>query len=115
LLGDLADRGLLDSTLVVLTTEFGRTPNITTPHSGRGHHVNAFTSLLAGGGVRGSQTHGETDQTGSEVIDLPVSVPDLNSTIAFAMGLPLNREIRVDGRPKPFTVADTGTPIKGIF
>jgi len=115
LLTDLSDRGLLDSTMVVLATEFGRTPTITMPHSGRGHHVSAFTSLLAGGGIQGGQVYGATDESSSEVVDTPVSIPDLNATIAFAMGLPLAEETRLHDRPNPLTLADDGAPIKELF
>ena len=62
LLGDLANRGLLDRTLVVMATEFGRSPRISEVTAGRGHHPAAFTWWLAGGGVKGGFVHGATDE-----------------------------------------------------
>lgn len=85
LLADLEARGLLDSTLVVLTTEFGRNPKI--DGSGRGHHPIAFSSFIAGGGVNGGQAYGQTDATGTRVIENPVSVLDFHATIGALLGV----------------------------
>lgn len=74
LLGDLSDRGILKETLVVLATEFGRTPNIN-QNAGRDHYPKAFSGLLAGGGIRGGQVYGATDSTGAEVDDGLVEPP----------------------------------------
>lgn len=113
LLADLSSRGLLDKTLVVLATEFGRTPKINT-RVGRDHHPAAFSCLLAGGGVRGGQVYGKTDKTGQNVEDNPMGVTDLNATIAYAAGLPLEHiEIAPSGRP--FTLADKGKPLTELF
>ncbi|MCB1226381.1 MAG: DUF1501 domain-containing protein [Verrucomicrobiales bacterium] len=113
LLGDLHDRGLLDETLVVVTTEFGRTPRIN-QNEGRDHYPKAFSSLLAGGGVRGGQIYGKTDPGGHEVVEDKVSVPDLNATIGYALGLPLN-QVLFSPSKRPFTVADKGQPLTGLF
>ena len=113
LIQDLSSRGLLDETLVVLATEFGRTPVIN-QNSGRDHYPKAFSCLLAGGGVQGGTTWGQTDPQGREVLSNPVSIPDFNATIAYALGLPLEEVIHSpDGRP--FTVADKGRPLKQLF
>ncbi|MBX3449436.1 MAG: DUF1501 domain-containing protein, partial [Planctomycetaceae bacterium] len=94
LLTDLDRRGLLDETLVVWGSEFGRTPlrqgingdgAETVP--GRDHHKDAFTVWLAGGGVRGGMSYGKTDEFGMNVAEDPVHVHDLNATILAALGL----------------------------
>lgn len=114
LLQDLASRGMLDSTLVVVTTEFGRTPSIERNTMGRGHHPKAFTCLLAGGGVHGGQVYGQTDESGEEVADGLVQVTDLNATIAYALGMSLEDEL-VSPAGRPFTVADHGQPVLELF
>jgi hypothetical protein len=91
LLQDLKSHGLLDSTLVVVATEFGRTPEID-EFRGRSHHPLAFTCLLAGGGIRGGQIIGKSDEKGDRVIEDKVSVHDFHATIATAMGLDLQQQ-----------------------
>jgi len=113
LLADLDARGLLRETLVVLATEFGRTPDID-EDQGRNHYPKAFSSLLAGGGIRGGQRYGRTDDEGREVADDPVSIQDFNATIAHACGLPLDH-VLTSPSGRPFKVADKGTPITSIF
>ncbi len=99
LVDDLAARGLLETTLVVVTGEFGRTPRIgqivqngMTEKSGRDHWPHAFTVLLAGGGVRGGQVYGETNAIGAYVKDRPVSPADLSATILEHLGV----DVRAD-------------------
>jgi uncharacterized protein (DUF1501 family) len=113
LLQDLALRGMLDETMVVLATEFGRTPSIS-GNAGRNHFPKAFSGLLAGGGIRGGQVYGKTDKKGANIVENKVGVPDFNATIAYGMGLPYN-EIVYSPSKRPFTVADTGTPIVDLF
>ncbi len=112
LIADLERRGLLEDTLVVLTSEFGRTPDIN-QNGGRDHYPKAFTSVLWGGGVKGGYVHGKTDK-GIEVTESPVSVPDLNATIAYALGLPLDTVIYSPTK-RPFTIADKGRPLTQLF
>jgi hypothetical protein len=112
LLGDLDRRGLLNETLVVLTSEFGRTPKIN-QNSGRDHYPKAFSSVLWGGGIRGGQIYGKTDK-GIEVTENKVNVPDLNATIGYALGLPLDQVI-FSPTKRPFTIADKGQPLTGLF
>ena len=115
LLTDLEKRGKLNDTLVVVATEFGRTPEIKKEHSdGRDHHPSAFSCVLAGGGVRGGQKYGETDSTGSRVKEHEVSVQDFNATIARALGLPHDLVLMSPTR-RPFKIADKGKPIESIF
>lgn len=85
LLADLEARGLLASTLVVLTTEFGRSPKI--DNTGRDHHPIAFSSFMAGGGVKGGQAYGRTDETGTRVVENPVTVLDFHATIGALLGV----------------------------
>jgi hypothetical protein len=92
LLGDLKARGMLDETLVVWTTEFGRTPfNNTADAKGREHHPWAFSSWLAGGGVRPGMVHGATDEIGLRAVEKPVHVRDFHATILHLMGFDAER------------------------
>jgi len=87
LLGDLKQRGMLEETLVVWTTEFGRTPfNNTADAKGREHHPWAFSSWLAGGRVKPGIVHGGTDEIGLRAVDKPVHVRDFHATILHLMG-----------------------------
>ncbi len=87
LLNDLKQRGLLEETLVVWTTEFGRTPfNNTADAKGREHHPWAFSSWLAGAGVKPGIVHGATDEHGLRAVDQPVHVHDFQATILHLMG-----------------------------
>lgn len=88
LLGDLKDRGMLDRTLVVWTTEFGRTPfHQTADHPGREHHNLVFSSWMAGGGIRGGMVHGKSDQYGIKPVQGPVHTHDLHATMLHCVGL----------------------------
>ncbi|HXG11981.1 MAG TPA: DUF1501 domain-containing protein [Gemmataceae bacterium] len=86
LLRDLKRRGLLDDTLVIWTTEFGRTPGQDGP-KGRGHHGACFSSWLAGGGVKGGIVYGQTDDIGATVAENRVHVHDFHATILHLLGL----------------------------
>ncbi len=115
LIGDLSENGLLEETLVVLATEFGRTPTIVMDqNNGRNHYPQAFTCLLAGGGIKGGIRHGKTDAKGHEIIEDRVTIPDFNATIAYALGIPLNAETHSPSQ-RPFKVADTGQPVLELF
>ena len=113
LINDLKQQGMLDSTLVVLATEFGRTPFINV-NKGRDHFPKAFTCLLAGGGVKGGQAYGKTDKDGINIAENKVKIPDFNATIAHALGLPIDHKLH-SATGRPFTVADKGKPITSIF
>jgi len=113
LLQDLESRGLLQETLVVLATEFGRTPKIN-QNEGRDHHAKAFTCLMAGGGVKGGTVYGKKDEAGSDVVENRVTIPDFNATIAYALGLPLDH-VLYSASKRPFTIADKGKPITALF
>ena len=88
LIVDLKSRGLLDDTLVVWTTEFGRTPyNAQPAATGREHHHQCFSSWLAGGGVKSGIVHGSTDEYGIAVAEDRVHVHDFHATILHLLGL----------------------------
>ena len=88
LIRDLKQRGLLDSTLVIWGGEFGRTPMGEKRDSiGRNHHIDAFTMWFAGGGIRGGQTLGKTDELGFRTVEDPVHVHDIHATILHLLGL----------------------------
>ncbi len=88
LLRDLKSRGMLDDTIVVWTTEFGRTPTCPSPGAeGRGHHARVYSSWLAGGGIRGGTVYGSSDEMGNDVAEDVVSVHDFQATILDRLGL----------------------------
>ncbi len=118
LLADLDERGLLDTTLVVLCGEFSRTPRMNdgsgngTP--GRDHWGNSMFTLLAGGGIRGGQAYGSTDSKGERPQDSPVTVDNLHATIYKSLGISPNIHLlNHQGRPSP--VLEDPTPIDGLF
>lgn len=113
LLQDLDSRGMLKETLVVLATEFGRTPEIN-QNDGRDHHAPGFSCVLAGGGVRGGQVFGATDERGDRAVEGSTTIPDFNATIAYALGLPLDQVLYSPSK-RPFTVADKGKPVTALF
>ena len=114
LLTDLELRGLLKETLVVLTSEFGRTPNIN-GRDGRDHWPYCFTAFLAGGGIKGGVSYGETDDQGrSPVEGKPIKPEDLNATIAYTLGLPL-QDVQYSPSGRPFTVAHKGEPLFDVL
>jgi hypothetical protein len=114
LLTDLEVRGLLKETMVVLTSEFGRTPNIN-PRDGRDHWPFCFTAFMAGGGIKGGTVFGKSDKVGRNVEEgKTVSPADLNATIAYALGLPLN-DVQYSPSGRPFTVAHKGEPLFDVL
>jgi len=111
---DLQQRGLLKETMVVITTEFGRTPKIN-QRGGRDHFPGAFSAVLAGGGVRGGQAIGQTNEQGiKRVKGRKVSPADLHCTIAHALGLPLGDRIHGSGG-RPFFVGNQGKMVEEVF
>ena len=88
LIRDLKSRGMLDDTLVVWTTEFGRTPTCPSPGAeGRGHHSKVYSSWLAGGGVKGGMVYGASDEMGFGIAENPVTVHDFQATILDRLGM----------------------------
>ena len=113
LIEDMSQRGLLEDTMVVLTTEFGRTPKIN-QNVGRDHYPQAFSGFMAGGGIVGGRRYGKSDEQGANVVENPVDVFDFNATIAHALGLPQDL-ILYSPSKRPFTVAGKGKPVTDLF
>lgn len=113
LIKDLDEKGLLDETLIVLATEFGRSPKINY-NAGRDHHPAAFSVALAGGGIKGGQLYGTSDAEGHNVDDNGVTPADFNATIATALGLPLEKVIH-SPTGRPFKVAHDGEPVAALL
>jgi uncharacterized protein (DUF1501 family) len=110
LLEDLSVRGLLDSTLVVLVGEFGRSPRIV--KAGRDHWPAAYTALLAGAGIRGGLVHGASDSQGGYVRDRPVAPERFGATLFHALGVPPGTRLGADGFTRP---ASSGEPVFELF
>ena len=113
LLHDLERIGKLNDTIVVLTTEFGRTPLIN-QNVGRDHYPQAFTSVLAGGGFKSGYVHGKTSEGAEEVVEGSMTIPDFNATIAYALGIPVD-QVMYSPTVRPFTVAHKGKPQLQLF
>ena len=112
LIRDLEQRKILDKTLIVVTTEFGRPPGFD-GGGGRGHQGTAFSCVLAGGGLSHCGAYGTTDELSKKVIDSPVSVPDFFATIHAALGIDPHKNLYDGDRPVPIT--DDGKPIQKLF
>jgi len=109
---DLLRKKLLDKTLIVITTEFGRPPEFDSG-GGRGHQGTAFSCVLAGGGLNHCGAFGETDELGKKIVKDPVSVPDFFATIHAAVGVDYSKNLYDGDRPVPIT--DMGKPIRALF
>ncbi len=109
---DLEQRKLLDKTLIVITTEFGRPPEFDS-RGGRGHQGSAFTCVLAGGGLNHRGAYGETDELSKKIVSDPVSVADFFATIHASLGIDPGKYLYDGDRPVPIT--DQGTPIAKLF
>jgi hypothetical protein len=112
LLLDLEARKRLDQTLIVIATEFGRPPEFDSG-GGRGHHGQAFTCVLAGGGLKHRGAFGETDELTRKAVRDPVSVPDFFATIHVALGIDPAKSLHDGDRPVPIT--DQGKPIAALL
>jgi uncharacterized protein (DUF1501 family) len=99
LITDLKDRGMLDSTLVIWMGEFGRTPN-RGKQGGRDHYPRAWTTVLAGAGMKNGQAIGRTDAQGADVIDRKISGVDFMATVCTALGIDYEKNFHTpSGRP----------------
>lgn len=113
LIKELNERNLLKSTLVLWMGEFGRTPVINA-NDGRDHWPQVWDAVIAGGGARGGIAYGQTDETGSRIVDRPVSVPDLFATIATLLGMdPSHTFLTPIGRP--IAITDHGQPVRELI
>ncbi len=109
---DLEAHDLLDRTLVIVGTEFGRPPQFDV-EGGRGHQSKTFSIVLAGGGLNHRGVVGETDELGENIVHTPVSVPDLFATIFSTMKLDPSTELYAGSRPVP--ISDGGKPVAQLF
>jgi len=115
LMTDLKQRGLLDTTLIVWMGEFGRTPRIASERKGRDHWANSWSTVLAGGGVKGGQVIGRTSKDGTTVEERAVSVPDLLASVSLALGVDFMKQNASNvGRPIRI-VEPTAKPIKEVL
>jgi hypothetical protein len=110
LLEDLHQRGLLETTLVVVVGEFGRSPKVS--GAGRDHWPACYSALLAGAGIRGGQVYGASDRVGGYVRDNPVSPESFGATLFHALGVPPETRLGADGFTHP---ASTGQPVVALF
>lgn len=109
---DLEAKRMLDKTLIVITTEFGRPPEFDSG-GGRGHQGTAFSCVLAGGGLAHCGAWGETDDVAKKIVSNPVSVPNFFATICAAVGIDYRKNLYNGDRPVPIT--DMGQPIAKLF
>ena len=109
---DLEKKNLLDKTLIMITTEFGRPAGFDS-RGGRGHQGKAMTCVLAGGGLNHCGAYGETDELSKTIVKDPVSVPDFFATVCAAMGVNASKYLYDGDRPVPIT--DNGNPINKLF
>jgi len=112
LMDDLEAHQMLDKTLIVITSEFGRPPQFD-GGGGRGHQGSTFTCVLAGGGLKHCGAYGETDELSQHIVSDPVSVPDFFATIHAALGIDWTRYLYDGDRPIPVTAG--GRPIERLF
>jgi hypothetical protein len=119
LIEDLADREMLDQTLLLVTSEMGRKPKIGDPRSGgvngagRDHWTHCLTDLLAGGGIQGGQTYGASDRFAEYPADKPVTPADITKTVYHAMGI--HDLTAMDNQNRPYNLLEEGTPLTALF
>ena len=113
LLDDLSQRGLLGETMVLVSSEFGRTPKINLT-AGRDHWPKVFSTLVAGGGIKGGVVYGSSDSTASEPEDNPVSPADLATTMYHLLGIVADKELMAPG-DRPIEIVDGGKIIQGLL
>ncbi|MEO0416195.1 MAG: DUF1501 domain-containing protein, partial [Verrucomicrobiota bacterium] len=113
LITDLDERGLLDSTLVMVSSEFGRTPKINKT-DGRDHWPRVFSTVLAGGGIKRGMVYGSSDSLAAEPDQNPVSVQDFAKTVYHQLGINADKELIAPG-PRPMEIVDGGEVITDII
>jgi uncharacterized protein (DUF1501 family) len=109
LIKDLKERGLLETTLVIWMGEFGRSPG-----KGTNHFARAWSTVLAGAGVKGGQVVGKTDKSGGTVAERPVGVADFMATVCHALGIDHEKQL-TNRAGRPFRIVDKGAPVKELF
>jgi len=113
LVEDLAASGRLEKTLIIMLSEFGRTPNIN-KDAGRDHHASVFSCFLAGGGLKKGVVIGSSDIDGAEPKDRPVKVQDLHASVCYALGIDPNKEVMTPLQ-RPMKLVDSGEHVKELF
>lgn len=113
LIQDLSESGLLEKTLIVMLSEFGRTPKIN-PDAGRDHHPGVFSCFMAGGGIRGGQVIGSSDEDGYRPKDRPVEVPSIHASICHALGIDYHKEVMTPLQ-RPMKLVDGAEPVQELF
>lgn len=113
LIKDLDTRGLLDSTLVMVTTEFGRTPKINNT-AGRDHYPKVFSIVMAGGGIKRGHVHGSSDTTGGEPDQDPLTVPDWAQTVYHLLGIDPEKDLIAPGN-RPVKIVKDGQIIEELL
>ena len=113
LIGDLKSRGMLEKTLVVWLGEFGRTPQVN-PRAGRDHYPRAFNAVLAGGGVRGGQVVGTTNDAGTDVVERPVTIADFFRSIYHTLAIDADQE-NMSRVGRPIKLVDGGEVVQELF
>jgi uncharacterized protein (DUF1501 family) len=113
LLTDLDERGLLDSTIVMVSSEFGRTPKINKT-DGRDHWPKVFSTMLAGGGIKRGFVYGSSDSLAAEPEENPVTVESFAKTVYAQLGINADKELVAPG-PRPIEIVDGGSIIEDII
>ena len=113
LIEDLATSGMLKKTLVIMLSEFGRTPKVNM-NAGRDHWASCFSCFLAGGGLKGGMVVGASDKDGYKPAERPVNVPDIHATLCHALGIDPNKEV-LTPLQRPMKLVDNGKPVKELF
>ena len=113
LVSDLADRGLLDDTLVIAMGEFGRTPRMN-PEGGRDHWGNTFSVAFAGGSIKTGQVVGKTNPRGEYPIDRPLTPEDVSATVFHHLGLDARKVSFPDQTGRPIYLVERGEPIREL-
>ena len=113
LVSDLADSGLLEKTLIMMVSEFGRTPRIN-DNAGRDHWASCFSCMMAGGGIKPGLVVGKSDEDAMQPADRPVNVPDLHATICRLLGIDHSKEVMTPLQ-RPMKLVDNGEPVAELF
>ena len=114
LIEDLAASGKLEKTMVIMLSEFGRTPRINN-NAGRDHHASCFSCFMAGGGIKGGQVIGKSDEDAMQPADHPVNPNDLHATVCHALGIDHTKEVETPlGRPMRL-VSEGAKPVMELF
>ena len=113
LVEDLSESGMLEKTMVIMLSEFGRTPRIN-DNAGRDHWASVFSCFMAGGGIKGGQVIGSSDEDGAMPKDRPVEVADIHATMCHAMGIDHEKDVMTP-LLRPMKLVDNGSPVMELF